>query len=197
MNGRPRDAGRPPLRITILLEPPRDGVITGQERPDPWLERFAAELGRHAGAEVPIVAGLLSQAPATGMVIARLSLDLTGALAECSPALRRSLAPRVVPLDVYRGEVFDLLATHRLAAAIETLSYHDWMRQSPELRMASGPHGLCSIASTIGGRCSEAFRRGQYCLLESDDHYGLPHLLADYLRAYDCERRSGARPAAE
>ena len=46
-------------------------------------------------------------------------------------------------------------------------------------------HQPAAPSMRSGAGCTPLFRGEDYCMLVSEEHDGLPHLLADYLRAYE------------
>ena len=118
-----------------------------------------------------------------GIVLLVPAGDLQRSLAACGPELAKNLPSRLVLFDVSRQPLLETLERYRVAGAVDSLSLAQWLAQpSPG---AVGPYGLRQLAREVGATCVPLAPYGSrhYCLYESDRHQGLPHLLADYLRA--------------
>lgn len=173
------------MRITLLFEPSAGRAIpfaAGLER----YQRLADELGRYAG--VQIIKDFLRKAPGDSYVLFAGSGDLSRSLADCGPELAARLAPRIVLLDVSWQKALEQLEKHRLAGAVDSLRLSEWLARPSS---CTGPFGLCYLAKPLGASCvpMPAFRSAHYCLLQSEQHRGMPHLLADYLVAYDRDQQ--------
>lgn len=175
------------MRITLLFEPSADRAIPFAVGPERY-QRLADELGRYAGAPVRIVNDLLRKAPADAYVLFAGSGDLSRSLADCGPVLAAQLAPRLVLLDVSWQKAIEQLEQHRLAGAVDSLRLSEWLAR-PSSSVA--PFGLRYLAKPLGATCvpMPALRSAHYCLLQSEQHRGMPHLLADYLAAYDRDQQ--------
>jgi hypothetical protein len=175
------------MNITLMVSTKRPGVQLLPSAEEVLLERgylrFAAELGRHLGAPVPLVEDQLRNASRDGFVVIDPISDIASELDACDPELRASLPARLVVLRVSRGDLPEVLTTVQPAGAIESMSFFAWKRRPEEATGASGLYGFASLASKSGATCSGLPAPEPYCLLESDTHQGLPHLLVDYLRA--------------
>jgi hypothetical protein len=175
------------MRITLLFEPSADRTIpfaAGLER----YQRLADELGRYAGVHVQIVKDALRKAPGGDYVLFAGSGDLSRSLADCGPALAARLAPRIVLLDMSWQKALEQLEKHRLAGAVDSLRLSEWLARPSS---CTGPFGMRYLAKPLGASCAPmpALRSAHYCLLQSKQHRGMPHLLADYLAAYDWDQR--------
>jgi transcriptional regulator with XRE-family HTH domain len=171
------------VRITLLFEPSADRAVpfaAGAER----YQRLADELARYAGAQVQTVKGGLRSAPADAYVLFAGAGDLARSLSDCGPALAARLSTRIVLLDVSWQKALEQLESHRLAGAVDSLRLSEWLARPSS---GTGPFGLRYLTHPLGVSCSPvpALRSAHYCLLQSERHRGLPHLLADYLAAYD------------
>jgi hypothetical protein len=135
-----------------------------------------------------VVKDALRRAPADTYVLFAASGDLSRSLAECGPDLAARLAPRVVLLDVSWQKALEQLEQHRLAGAVDSLRLSEWLAPSSN---CAGPFGLRYLAQPLGASCAPlpALRSAHYCLLQSQQHRGMPHLLADYLVAYDRDQK--------
>jgi hypothetical protein len=175
------------MRITLLFEPSADRAIPFAVGPERY-QRLAAELGRYAGAQVQIVKHVLRRAPADAYVLFAGSGDLSRSLADCGPVLAALLAPRIVLLDVSWQQALEQLEKHRLAGAVDSLRLSEWLARPSSSR---GPFGLRYLAKPLGASCvpMPALCSAHYCLLHSEQHHGMPHLLADYLAAYDRDQQ--------
>jgi hypothetical protein len=175
------------MKITLMISTNRPGVRFEPSFEEGLLKggylRFAEALGRHLGSPVPLVQDELRNAPRDGFVVINPMGDIGRPLDACDPELRAGLPPRRVVLDVFRGDLPDLLTTVGPVGAIESMSFFAWKSRSEEATGASGLYGFASLASKSGATCSRLPATAPYCLLGSDTHEGLPHLLVDYLRA--------------
>ena len=163
------------LQVTLLAQPPFD---LEDYRP------LADAIERHASAQVRRLEGSLAQLDADGFVVL-LALDPQLALKECSPEQAAALTPRVVGFAAGPREAVRSLEKLPTAAVIDRLSLLEWSGDPDS--WARGPAGLRALAKPIGATCSPLFRSERHCLLESSAHEGLPHLLVDYLRAYELQ----------
>jgi hypothetical protein len=183
------------MRITLLLEPSAGREVpfaAGAER----YRRFAEELAHYAGTPVPVVKAALNAAPEGGYVLFAARGDLARSLADCDPEQATRLPGRLVLLDVSWQQALAELERHRLAAAVDSLRMSEWLARPSG---GKGPFGLRHLAKTLGVSCVPlpCFQSAHYCLLDSAHHHGMPHLLADYLTAYDRDPRPpNARPSA-
>jgi hypothetical protein len=171
------------MQITLFLDPSGDRALpfgAGLER----YQRLADELGRYAGTNVPILKNVLANAPADGFVLLAGSGDLLRSLSNYdSPTVARIIA-RTVLLDVSWQRALEQLEGHRLAGAVDSLRLSEWLARPSS---CAGPFGLRYLADSLGASCVPLppLRSQHYCLLQSTWHRGMPHLLADYLTAYD------------
>jgi hypothetical protein len=167
------------MQIMLLFEPSADRTIPFAAGPERY-QRLADELGRYTGTTVQIVKDTLRNAPAETYILFAGSGDLSRSLAACGPAL----AARLVLLDVSWQKALEQLEKHRLAGAVDSLRLSEWLARPSS---CTGPFALRYLASSLGASCvpMPALRSAHYCLLKSDHHRGMPHLLADYLVAYD------------
>ena len=173
------------LTLHFVHEPSRldsvpGSVFAGPERYD----RFVSELERYTGTGVSRASGRLCDvAPADGLVLLDGTVDVRESIAECSPDMQADLLTRVIPFGVGRTRIFEkLLEPLSLLAAIDVLSFWEWDTQEPDTSGARGLYGLREVGARIGASCL-VFESARYCYLQSEAHHGLPHLLADYLRA--------------
>lgn len=175
------------MRITLLFEPSADRAIPFAVGPERY-QRLADELGRYAAAPVQIVNDFLRKAPADGYVLFAGNGDLSRSLADCGPALAAQLAPRLLLLDVSWQKAIEQLEKHRLAGAVDSLRMSEWLARPSS---SAGPFGLRYLAKPLGASCVSmpALRSAHYCLLHSEQHRGMPHLLANYLAAYDRDQQ--------
>jgi len=147
--------------------------------------RFVEEVGRRAGVDIPFVEGFLRDvAPADGFILLNASAHPVMVVGECAPEQQADLASRLIPIDEDRVRIFEkLLEPLSIPGAIESMSLMEWELQDPATIGARGLYGRHDIGEVVGARCNNLFRSARYCYLESSTHYGLPHLLADYLAA--------------
>jgi hypothetical protein len=174
-----------PMSITLLYEPSREPpgpLQTGPERYD----RLAAELARHAASPVERITGYLGDIHPEGFVLLHSGVHPDLALAECPREIRASLASRLVPLGVSQKGIFEILNSLSLPAAVTGVSLWEWEAADPDEIGAWGLYGLRAIGARVGATSEELFetKSARYGYLKSEAHRGLPHLLADYLRAY-------------
>jgi hypothetical protein len=168
------------FQITFISEPrlPCDYPVAGPEQYDPFL----AAVERHLGSAVDRRYGFLRDvAPSTGIILLDGSAHPETVLKECAANGLGELALRTVPLGVSKTRIFEnVLERLEVPAAVDGFSHASW---NPDEIGAYGPYGLRDIAPHIGACCA-LYESPRYCYLQSDTHYGLPHLLVDYLRAY-------------
>jgi len=173
------------MTVHFVHEPPREALPAGVGVSGPALyDRFVNELEHHAGIQISRVHGLLRDvAPPNGIVLFDGSADVEIALGECSPGVRADLQARIIPIGATRVRILDnLLEPLSLLAAIDGLSFWEWDTDEPGTKGARGLYGLRELGASVGARCA-VFESARYCYLQSEAHDGLPHLLADYLRA--------------
>lgn len=159
------------LRVTAVA----DG-----SRPAAEYERLLTSL---PDAETAWIDGTLADAPASGFVVFVSVRGAHGAPAE--------LLPRLIVCAGGQRDAVEGLDAIPAAAAIDTVSLLEW---EPSQAYAVGPAGRRSVGEAIGASCVSLFGGERNCLLQSSLHAGLPHLLANYLRAY--ERLVLGAPAA-
>jgi hypothetical protein len=175
------------MQITLLYEPSAERKIpfaAGAER----YRRFAEELGRYAGTPVRVVEGYLKSTHEDGYILFAGSGDVSRSLAECGRERAAQLAPRILLLDVSWQRALEQLERNRLAGAVDSLRMSEWLAHPSS---CTGPFGLRYLTKAIGASCVPlpGLRSRHYCLLESKSHRGMPHLLADYLTAYDRDQK--------
>ena len=175
------------MRITLLIEPSRDPAIPFAAGPERY-QRLADELSRYAGTQVQIIKDILRKAPDDSYVFFAGGGDVSRSLADCGSELAARLAPRIVLLDVSWQRALEQLERHRLAGAVDSLRLSEWLARPSS---CTGPFGLRYLSKPLEAPCTPlpAFRSAHYCLLQSKHHRGMPHLLADYLAAYDRDQQ--------
>jgi hypothetical protein len=175
------------MRLILLFESSPDRAIPFAAGPERY-QRLLDELSRYAGVEVPIVRGELRAAPADTYVLFAGTGDLSRSLRDCGPALADQLAPRIVLLDVSWQRALAQLEEHRLAGAVDNLRLSEWLARPSS---CTGPFGLRSLVGPLGASCVPLapLNSTHYCLLQSEHHHGMPHLLADYLAAYSDDQQ--------
>jgi transcriptional regulator with XRE-family HTH domain len=175
------------MRIILLLEPSADGTFPFPAGPERY-QRLAHELSRYAGTQVQIIKDVLRKAPADAYVLFAGRGDLSRSLADCGPALAAQLAPSIVLLDVSWQKALEQLERHRLAGGVDSLRLSEWLARPSS---CTGPFGLRYLTKPLAASCvpMPSFRSAHYCLLQSEYHRGMPHLLADYLAAYDRDQK--------
>ena len=171
---------------TIIVQPAETVLVNGRPfisniRQSKEVDRFAANLAKAAGYDVPIAEGTLSQAPEQGFLFVYNGWDLDS---------YHALGPRIVLLDADRGALWngrrDKLVTDRcqLAAAVGNLEFFEWQRGHLG---GGGIHGLESVAKRAGMRI-EAFRspNSDYGSLVCHPHcHSLEEILVHYLTVYE------------
>lgn len=174
------------MRITLLFEPSADRAIPFAAGPERY-QRLADELSRYSGIQVQIVKDVLRNAPSDAYVLFAGTGDVSRSLTDCGPALAARIAPRIVLLDVSWQKALEQLEKHRLAGAVDSLRLSEWLARPSS---CAGPFGLRYLANSLGASCVPlpALRSAHYCLLQSEHHRGMPHLLVDYLAAYDWDQ---------
>lgn len=170
-----------PLAITFVYQWTRDmshrDISAAQE-----YARFIDELGGHAASPIQTIEQL-REAPTSDFIVFA-GADVRVSLNECPIDQQPSIARRLIPINASRPRIFEtLLEPLSLAAAIDDLSMLEWKIRKPEQAGTRGLHGLREVANSVGASCL-IFQSARYCFLESSTHRGLPHLLADYLSAY-------------
>jgi hypothetical protein len=156
-------------------------------------QEFIDEIGRYAGVDVAMKEGALKDvAPSEGFILLS-SFHPQLAIDAVDPLLRPDVASRTIPLDVSPSRIFTrILEGLRVPAAVDTASYLRWKASDRHTLGAFGPYGLRKVASLVGASCvsSHIGSSGKspdqvdsvnYCYLHSPSHYGVTHLLADFL----------------
>lgn len=170
-----------PLSITFVYqrarELPHRDISAAKEH-----ARFIEELAGCAGCPIQTIEQL-SDAPASDFVVFA-GADARVSLSECPVEHQSSIARRLIPINASRPRIFEtLLEPLSLPAAIDGLSMMEWKVGDSHRTGARGLHGLREVGRLAGASCL-LFQSERYCFLESPTHRGLPHLLADYLIAY-------------
>ena len=149
------------------------------------LRVFLDELVVHAGARVPVENCFLKDVRTmSDFVLLSASIAPSLALAECAPDQQVELAKRLVPLQVSRTGIFEMLEKLSLPAAVTSLAITEWEASRQDGPDASGVYGQREIGCAAGASCVDLFTSRRYCYLESKAHRSLPHLLAGYLHAW-------------
>jgi hypothetical protein len=176
------------MKITWVVEPNESPAFNmGRD------QIFIDEIGRHAGVFVEQKEGALGDvAPREGYILLS-SFHPQLALDSIDPVLRPEIASRTIPLDVSPSRIFSrILEGLGVPAAVDTASYLRWKASDRHSLGAFGPYGLKKVAARVGATCisSHVGNGGEppaqtdsanYCYLHSSTHYGMTHLLADYL----------------
>lgn len=180
------------MHITLLYEPPTGRAATpstvGVQRYAPLID----ELRCLTGGPVAVMPGTLQDAPPEGYILFA-GWNWSAAVANLERCGAGQVAPRTVLLDVSGLSALPLLERYHFAGAVDSLRLSEWLAQVGEgdrlTRGSScvGPFGHQALADAVGASCVPlpGYRSEHYCLLQSDRHEGLPHLLVDYLRVYD------------
>jgi hypothetical protein len=166
------------IDVTWIAEP--NLIANALDEHDIIWRQFFDTLGERLGITITKTIGnLVEVAPERGFVVMTTPFR--------HPTLDHDLRSRTIPIGESRPKILQrVLEPYQLPAAIDSMSVSEW--RSDAERMVKGAKGLWGrheIAEKIGARCSTIFlfRSEHYAYLSSDHHDGLPHLLADYLRA--------------
>lgn len=170
-----------PLAITFVYQRTRDmphrDISAAKE-----YARFIDELAGHAACPIQTIEHL-REAPGSDLIVFA-GADVRVSLNECPIDEQPTIARRLIPINASRPKIFEtLLEPLSLAAAIDDMSMLEWKLRAPEQTGTRGLHGLRDVGKSVGADCL-IFQSERYCFLESSTHRGLPHLLADYLSAY-------------
>lgn len=172
--------------ITFVAESPLPSHIPSYAGPR-MLMPFVEEVGRRAGRVPPIIGCLRDALPLDGFILFDSLSHPALALEAYPPAIRAEIAARLVPIgivDIGERVYSKVLEPFSVAAAIDVISILQWEGSDHNLTEAHGLYGLHAIAALIGAEQESAVSRSErYCYLKSHSHYGLPHLLLDYLSA--------------
>lgn len=183
------------LQLTFINEPPAASHIRNPATEE-HLEHLIVALEQAAGLAVRRVTGFLHEVlPSAGFILLAPSARPVTSLEALSPDSCMTVASRVVPVGISHVGIFDdLLERFSLPAAVDALSLAEWISSKEALLGAWGPHGLRTVGLALGATClrrrrdPQPFESGRYCRLHGPLYHGLPHLLADYLRAVGGER---------
>jgi hypothetical protein len=175
------------MKITLVIEPPPLPPTPFEAGPERF-QPFASELGRHANTAVAITDEITPRSLPDGFVLWVTGGDPERLLERFAQPTRDDLAARTVLMSVSWQKALEQLEEYGFAAAVDSLRFNHWAGNP------SAPPGLFALrelAAETGATCAalSAFGSKRYCLLESDHHHGLPHLLADYLAAYERSRK--------
>jgi len=170
------------MKISLLVQR-HDCSIPFAAGPERY-HRLADELGRYAGTTVRTVQEFTPESVKDGYLLWVTSGDPTRLLGGLPPTVANHLTARTVLVDVSWQQALEQLDRYRFAAAVDSLRFSEWLARPSSAR---GPFGLSRLASVIGASCISlpGLRSRHYCLLEGGPHQGMPHVLADYLWAYD------------
>lgn len=151
------------------------------------LNHFTEELRRYTAQAVPLIFSRLCDAlPLDGFIVVDPQNGPDGALEEVDAEQRSEVAARLIPINVSRSRnVERLLESRTVVAAIDSLSFHQWELPRRPPAPIYQLYGRRHLAPFIGARCSPLHMSEHYCWLESRGHMGLPHLLVDYLAAFE------------
>jgi hypothetical protein len=145
-------------------------------------DRFIEELACHASSSIQTIEQL-HEAPTSDFIVFA-GADARASLNDCPLEQQPSISRRLVPINASRPKIFEkLLEPLSLPAAIDDLSMLEWKLSAPSQVGTRGLHGLREVGRLASASCL-IFQSERYCFLESPTHRGLPHLLADYLTAY-------------
>jgi hypothetical protein len=174
------------MKITLLLQPSTRS-LPFPAAPERY-QRLADELGRHLGMAVRTVQDISPEFVSDGYLLWVTSGDPERLLGGLQPSVASDLAARTVLIDVSWQHALAQLERYHFAAAVDSLHLSEWLARPSS---TAGPFGLSRLASVIGASCAPlpSLRSRHYCLLEPGRHQGMSHVLADYLRAYDEDRR--------
>lgn len=175
-------------RITLVIEPERfhvDSTLrkgTVSAREFFGYDRLFEELRRSAPVEVGLFEGSLRDAPTSGMLLLHPGAQVHCSLQDCDASSRAAIAARILLLDAEQSP-FELLETHHLAGAIESLRLV--RLQYPETGAApAGLIGLSSVGLRMGVMMLEGYPSTHYAMLSGGGHPNFVALLVAYLQAY-------------
>ncbi len=160
------------MKVTILVPVNARPAAVAEQ---PWhVDELAKAVGDALAIEVPIVEGMLADAPATGYVIVfELRAD--------APVQQ---GPRIVAFDADRSSIMKRVESHNLAAAVEKQRYFQW-RTRREQERGYGLVGRKDVVARMPAEITTGpYTSARYGLISSDAARDLPTLLASYLTTY-------------
>ena len=153
--------------------------------------RFLEGLGHHLNNTVPLVQAPLCEVKARFDLAVLETLDVEQSLARCDANEQARLAKRLVLVYPRRGKGAFHAQMEKLclAGALDSGAIAGWNSTESTGRPVEGLTGKRDLATTINATCMEDLMMPPtgYCFMVSMKHRGLPHLLADYLRALATE----------
>ena len=185
--------------VTFICEPGLDPAGRDDTR---LCYAFAEAVGKYGKISVPFIEGALHTGlPEAGFILLRPATSVQAAIAACTAAQQVGLASRIVPVGIdLRGIFENVLENLSVPAAVADWSLHE-LESTHRMRLgARGPHGLKTIAASLGVECKNP-RRGppgepldsdRYCFMHGPTHEGVPHLLVEYLAAFAGASRGSA-----
>lgn len=188
------------LELSFVREPGRFPVPAGLDtRGLDIYTPFVDAVSRHADVAIPRINGFLRDvAPPDGFILFVGSAEVS--LEECAPERRASLAARMVPLRVPGSRVCEWLESFSVPAAVTEIGSwltDSWQSADERPPGAWGLYGIRDIGARIGalvGPGPALFHSARYNYLASPTHEDLPHLLVDYLTAYQEVAATGVDP---
>jgi hypothetical protein len=151
------------------------------------LDRFVEELRRYTRQAVPLVFSRLCEAlPLDGFIILNPFNGIIDALEEVDAGQRVQVAARLVPINMFLTHTLENeMESRSMVAAIDSHSIHSWELPRRPPAPVYQLYGQRRLGSLIGARPVPPGGSERYCRLQSTSHEGLPHLLADYLAAFE------------
>jgi hypothetical protein len=182
------------------MMPPR--VLFVYELPDvePDIHQYAnflESLGHHLSHDVPLLQAALCEVKVAFDFVILQTLDVEQSLARCDASEQARLAQRLVLVYPRRrtGAFHAQMEKLCLAGALELDAMARWDPAESSNWPVEGLTGRRELATTVNATCMDDLMMPPigYCFMVSTQHRGLPHLLADYLRALETKEHIQAR----
>jgi hypothetical protein len=180
-----------PLKVLFVSDLP------DTDRGTHYFTGFLDELGHHLGQPVPVGPGQLRDVELPFDFVILETTDVEQSLVGRDASEQADLARRLVVVCPHRRKafVYPQMVRRCLAGALESLAMISQGSVDPANQRTKGLTGMRDLAARINATCMDDLLMPPigYCFMESTKHHGLPHLLADYLRALAAreEERSG------
>lgn len=166
------------MKVSILVpayEPVADMVTAVSLRRFSQVDELAQAMQGALSIEVPIFEGRLTEAPASGYVLAF----------RVPSTVDPQLAQRIIAFDEGRSNIMKRAERHGFVAAVEKQRYFQWCTH-PGTDRGYGLVGKRGVAARMQARIlSGPYTSARYCAIASDTARDLPGLVAEYLRAYE------------
>lgn len=178
------------LAMTVIVPPPQKWEANGVShssnvREFYAVDRFADQLTKAAGFDVPVIEGSLAEAPKDGFLfVYEDGFPYEGFKRDAFT----KLGPRIILMSTGRGNLMSgrresLVAdVYALAGAVEEHDYFLWQTGPGGGRI----HGLVSVAERLGLHVGFRSRPSDYAfLLCPDPGHTMGQVFVDYLTAYE------------